>query len=309
MADRTYTLTFNSLTLDTTNLRMDKRGGQEVIDYFFLDDTYTIQDDEIVDVATFRRLLEEGDETTIVEIDGDRTVLKVEIDLYPIHKPDPPTLACMKTHMDGAHCGLGDWYDEIEQGIQEALNQGPEHEWTTGWYASKKEIASARITNAEGGIRIEVSVSDDFDTPGMGERVIQHTTDLETIRTAIYEAWEGAEDDQKDNRAYAGYSILTEVDLAEHWKGCNVFPEPKGKGQVCIDYYIACVSPFDEEFPPGDNYHEWGFQGGSDDVPKHVRDQLAEWAERHKYGDAEGESLTVEGYTIKPWDENKIGKD
>lgn len=281
MTTRTYTLTFNSLTLDTTNLRMNKRGGQEVIDYFLLDETFTVKDEEIVDVPSFRKALEEGDETSIQEIDGDKTVVQVTLDLYPIRKPDPPTLPCMSTHCDGAHCGLGDWYQEIEQGIQEALNKGVEHEWTTGWYASKKEIASARITHAEGGIRIEASVSDDFDTPGLGSRVIEHTTDLEKIREAIYEAWEDAETDQKGNREYAGFSVHD----ATAW----------------VETYIACVSEHYTETPPGDCYYKWGFQEECE-IPEDVKEKLADWAERYKYGTAEGDSFAVGGFTIKPWD-------
>ena len=70
MNSKTYTLTFNNITLDTTNLRMNKRGGQEVIDYFLLNEEFTIDDDEITDVASFRKALEEGDESSIESIDG-----------------------------------------------------------------------------------------------------------------------------------------------------------------------------------------------------------------------------------------------
>lgn len=318
MTQRTYKLTFDGITLDTSKLRMEKRGGKEVIDYFFLNADYRIEDDTITDVASFRKAIEEGgDECRILETDGDRTVVEVTLDLEPIHKPDPPTLECMSSHLDGAHCGLGDWYPEIEEGIQAALNQGPEHEWTTGWYASKKEIASARITNADGGMKIEVSVSDDFDTPGLGERVIEHTTDLETIRAAIYEAWDDAEGDQKDNRLYVAYSVLTEVEHTvsrwyipglPYWLGSlilRVLPflrNRKVRSQGWVETYLkptyeACDFGYDQ--PPGDNYHQWGFQDEYD-IPEDVKEQLEEWAQSHDLG-----SFTVGEFTIKSWDDPK----
>ena len=34
----------------------DKRGGKEVIDYFLLNDSYTIEDEEIVDIVSWRRV-------------------------------------------------------------------------------------------------------------------------------------------------------------------------------------------------------------------------------------------------------------
>lgn len=87
--------------------------------------------------------------------------------------------------VDGSHWGLADWYPELEEAIQKAVNRGPGYEWTTGWYGSKKEIASANITCAKRELHIEVSISDDFDTPGYGDKLIPHTRDLDVIREAI----------------------------------------------------------------------------------------------------------------------------
>jgi hypothetical protein len=186
--------------------------------------------------------------------------------------------------MDGAHCGLGDWYKEIEQGIQNALDQGSEHEWTTGWYASKKEIASAQITNADGGMRIEVSVSDDFDTPGLGCEIIPHTMNLETVREAIYRAWSEAEIDQKDNRMYVGYSIHA---AKENGAWIETYIKARGEGTfLCGDS------------PPGDSYHQWGFQDDGHEIPEDVKEKLEDWVQSNDFG-----SFTVGEFTVKAWDE------
>ena len=44
---------------------------------------------------------------------------------------------------DGAHCGLTDWYPDGHAELEQALKE--KIPFDTGWYSSKKEIASARI--------------------------------------------------------------------------------------------------------------------------------------------------------------------
>ena len=44
---------------------------------------------------------------------------------------------------DGAHCGLSDWYSDGRAELEQALKE--KIPFDTGWYSSKKEIASARI--------------------------------------------------------------------------------------------------------------------------------------------------------------------
>ena len=167
------------------------------------------------------------------------------------------TLECMSKLNDGAHCGLTDWYDVLENGIVEALATRKDN-WTTGWYASKKEIASARISKQEKDLVLEASVSDDFDTEGYGMVNIPITTDLEVIRKTIYEAWELAEEDQKENKSVALYSVRNK------------------KGQWA-ETYLVNVSPYfcDDDTVPGDNYHEFGWQGDGD-VPEDAKKQLEE---------------------------------
>lgn len=89
MTSRTYTLTFEGITLDTTNLRMEKRGGKEVIDFFYLDENFTIKDDDITDVSSLRAAIEKSPECKIISTEGDRTTLEVKLDLYDV-APEPP---------------------------------------------------------------------------------------------------------------------------------------------------------------------------------------------------------------------------
>jgi len=205
----------------------------------------------------------------------------------------------MASHYDGAHCGLGDWYPEIEQGIVDALAKGSEYEWTTGYYSSKKEIASANISCSGGEIEVEVSVSDDFDTPGQCSKKIPFTTDLDEIRQAIYDAWDDANEDQKDNRPYTGFSVMTEVEAY----GLYIGGKPQGtpvKRQGWVESYIRCDDHWLED-PPGDCYHQWGFQEEYE-IPDEIKEQMAKWAENWGIEHDEKELVCGE-FTIKPWNE------
>jgi len=207
------------------------------------------------------------------------------------------TLKCMSKHCDGAHCGLADWYPEIEKGIQKALKRGPSFNWTTGWYSSKKEIASACITQEDGFITVKVSVSDDFDTLGMGEEVIKHTNDLNKICDAIYKAWNGSEKDQKANQLYVGYSILTKVKSY----GLYIGGKGQGKPHYGLGWVETYIKPSGDGYcfdsPPGDNYHKWGFQGEYR-IPKIIKKKLANWAENHDTG-----KFKCGKFIIQPWED------
>jgi hypothetical protein len=178
---------------------------------------------------------------------------------------------------DGAHCGLGDWYPEKEQALEKAIAQDP-MSFDTGWYASKKEIASARIysSNCET-INVEVSVSDDFDTNGMGFASTSKKS-LEAIREAIYEAWDEAEKDQKGNRQYMGFSI--------------------SEDNCWIETYLFNSGGLDT--PPGDDYYQWGFQDESN-IPQKHRDALETWVKRYVSGRTKTKSFKSGKWTIRPW--------
>lgn len=194
-----------------------------------------------------------------------------------------------RTWNDGAHCGLTDWYPELEAAITAALARGKGYAWTTDWYGSKKEIASACISQRGGEVMVEVSVSDDLDTPGRGERTIRFTKNLDRIRDAIIAAWEEAEGDQRDSRLYAGFS----VGRGRKWEHTLILP---------------CGFGCDMETPPGDNYHCWGWVDEEDGetapaaIPAETAAKLRQWAEAHLY---EGGSFIVNGWTIRAWEDDE----
>lgn len=190
---------------------------------------------------------------------------------------------------DGAHCGLGDWYPKQERALLRALKRGKP--FITGWYSSKKEIASAMIARTDRSVEVHVSVSDDFDTEGKWSGSIKPTTDLERIRCLLYKIWDLAVLDQKGNRAYRGFTI---------WK------DPKGTGiSTCLDYLIlphgdAVIYNF--KTPPGACYQEWGFQGPTKRIPKAIREELRVWAEDYTGTKEEVKEFHVGKYTITPWE-------
>jgi hypothetical protein len=229
---------------------------------------------------------------------------------------------------DGAHCGLGDWYPEKEKALELALKSGKPFD--TGWYSSKKEIASARISSDDGFIvKVEVSVSDDFDTTGMGNAIVP-SKNLEDVRTTIYKAWDEAEGDQKDNREYRGYSIIHYSTTIPEWrKRDNVCPIEKrkryGRKQPqCVDTYIANCSGWGADSPPGDNYHFWGWQsdpmldhptfkgalidkpdqGQNPDpelgIPTKVKEAFEDHAQSLKQS-----AIRIGDWEIKPWDKEE----
>jgi hypothetical protein len=201
---------------------------------------------------------------------------------------DRPTIAraaepLPRTWNDGAHCGLTDWYDSLESAIVAALARGRKACWTTGWYASKKEIASACITCAGGEITAEVSVSDDLDTEGHGEVTIPYTKNLDKLRAAVYGAWDEAGENRKDNRLYYGFSVGREG----RWEYTIILPAGEGHHM---------------ETPPGDNYHRWGWQEVEDGedhpavIPANVAKLILDWATDCDEGEA-----TYGGWTAQMW--------
>jgi len=210
------------------------------------------------------------------------------LDPCRVDEIDPPE-QLPRTWNDGAHCGLTDWYEPLEAAIAAALARGDGYAWTTGWYGSKKQIASACITHRGGEINVEVSVSDDFDTQGRGERTIKSTKNLDRIREALDAAWSDASRDRRDNEAYAGFS----VGRGDQWEFTLILP--KGWGH-------------ESDVPPGDCYHVWGWQEVEDgedrpaEIPAAVADNLRKWAESPMV--EPGMKHNFRGWTIKAWEDD-----
>ena len=198
---------------------------------------------------------------------------------------------------DGSHCGLSDWYPENEAALEAALDA---HEpFDTGWYASKKEIATARIYSEDGiKIKVEVSVSDDFDTEGAGyaSTLVWHQGN---VAAAVCEAWKKAEQDQEANAPYEGFSV--------------------GRDGKWEETFLWSDGTYDS--PPGDNYWWWGWQhheegdpdmegeGGTGwgapdpEIPLPVVAAFERWVEKWVYGEAEGNEFRIGRWTIRPWRE------
>ena len=194
-----------------------------------------------------------------------------------------------RTWNDGSKWGVSDWYDDLEAAITAALARGKGYAWTTGWYGSKKEIASACITHRGGEITMRASVSDDFDTKGNGERTIRFTKNLDRIREALDDAYADANRDRRDNEPYAGFS----VGRGDHWEFTLILPQGWGH---------------ESDVPPGDYYHRWGWQEVEDgedrpaEIPAEVADKLKEWAENPLH--EAGMKHTVGEWTIKAWEDD-----
>ena len=183
---------------------------------------------------------------------------------------------------DGAHCGLTDWYEENEEALKAALDTHAPFD--TGWYSSKKEIASARIRSSDGQtIKVEVSVSDDFDTEGSGSNTTTEWT-LEAVAAAVDAALGEADEDRKNNEPYVGFSIH---DSTGAW----------------IETYILSAGEYDT--PPGDYYYWWGWQYDEKDEvgipdPLIPADAVSAFEAYVKHGNW-SEELTINGWTIRPW--------
>lgn len=219
---------------------------------------------------------------------------------------------------DGAHCGLTDWYPEKEAALAEALASGKPFD--TGWYGSKKEIASARIWSDDGKmVRVEASVSDDFDTHGLGEAVAEAST-LDAVAAAVMQAWEEAEGDQKDNRQYVGYSLFHWTTKIPDWcRLPTVFPRETlkrygRKRAQCLDYLILPAIGCEEmDAPPGDYFFYWGWQNhyveGDDaasgkqcveeGIPAKTVKAFEEFARAGQPG-----SLRIGDWEIRAWSDN-----
>lgn len=191
-------------------------------------------------------------------------------------------------HGDGAHCGLHDWYTEGEAQLTTAL--ADHTPFDTGWYSSKKEIASARIWSDDGiKIKVEVSVSDDFDTEGRSYASTEEWS-VDAVQGCITQAWDKADTARDEGQEYEGFRVGREG----RWE----------------ETYLVNIGWGENLSPSGDNYHWWGWQyDGADDtvgvphpdIPVEVVTALEKWAHDWAFGRSDEKSLTVGEWTITPW--------
>lgn len=189
---------------------------------------------------------------------------------------------------DGAHWGLSDWYKDGEAQLAQAMTDHAPFD--TGWYSSKKEIASARIWSEDGiKIRVEVSVSDDFDTEGLG---YASTDDwrLAAVQDCITSALYKADVARDDNQEYEGFRVGRE-----------------GKWE---ETYLINIGWGENLSPPGDSYHWWGWQyDGADDtvgvphpdIPAETVQAFEKWAHNWAFGNTKEKSLKIGEWEITPW--------
>jgi len=187
---------------------------------------------------------------------------------------------------NGAHCGLSDWYENGEAELKAAL---ADHiPFDTGWYSSKKEIASARIWSEDGiKIKVEVFVSDDFDTTGIGYASTGEWL-VDAIHSCINKAWEKAESDRDDSQEYEGFRV--------------------GRNGRWEETYIVNIGW--DNSPPDGHYHWWGWQydvaeetvGVPDpNIPAETVQAFEGWARDWVCGVTKEKSFTVGEWTITPW--------
>lgn len=194
-------------------------------------------------------------------------------------------------HGDGAHCGLSDWYSDGRSELEQALKEG--FPFDTGWYSSKKEIASARIRSEDGvRIKIEVSVSDDFDTEGNGYVSIDEWT-LDAVEQAVGKAWMKAEEARNDNQEYEGFRV--------------------GRGGRWEETFLVNIGWGENLSPSGDNYHWWGWQFDEENgqgkpdpaIPLETVQAFEKWAHDWCFRFVDEKSLTLGEWTITPWRDNR----
>lgn len=146
---------------------------------------------------------------------------------------------------EGSKWGVSDFYEDLEAAIDAALKLGPKFAWATGWFSSRKEPYSAEIIAEDGKIYCRASATDDFDTDGLGEKVIDFTPNIADVVVALDEALVDAVKDCKQ-------------------KSPHLYAVGKREGDKRADWLLTYLShtddTWDDVYPPGDYYQWWGWQ-------------------------------------------------
>ena len=192
--------------------------------------------------------------------------------------------------LDAAKWDITDFYPEHEKALRDVIAIGGD--WDTGWYACKKEIQSGRVWSNGSEVICYASVSDDFDTEGYGESSFSLTPEIaedvdhimELIESHLYAALESAQQDRSDNALYLGYSVGEADESGRPVNWLYTYITPQGWGG-------------DLDAPPGDNYHEWGWQDCLIGLPEDTINRFEQFAE----GFGEG-TLVIGNWYIKSWE-------
>lgn len=182
--------------------------------------------------------------------------------------------------------GASDFYDDKEAELCAALASGKPFD--TEWGGCKKEICSSRVSFDGKTLTCKVSVSDDFDTEGLGTetRSFSRPYTIDDVTHLLDEAHKNALECQRDNADYTGFSIHA-GDITDPWVETYIAQRSDMAG------YMDC--------PPGDNYHQWGFQDETDEIPVDVRNDLENYIIRHQF-DKDFAPYVSERWTVKRWD-------
>lgn len=211
-----------------------------------------------------------GEALGVVRIVEDSPSVRVEL-------PQLPAFASG----DGAKWGISDFYEEKEAALRQALADG--QDFTTGWYASKKEIASGCVARTGRVITCSASVSDDFDGEGTAHAAVRAgKQSVDQLFEAIVRTLDKALAEARKNlAANSPVCLWTVLDPDGRW----------------IETYLESTSDAfgDDDGPPGDYYHRWGWQKECK-LPRSVRKAFDEFLARRSAGE---KTFSIQGYTIR----------
>lgn len=217
---------------------------------------------------------------------------------------------------DMTHRGPSDFYQRCEDEIRAAITSGLPFD--TDWRGCKHEILSSRIQReSDGSFCCEVSVSDDFDTSGIGREGFAPepgaTPDeiYAEVESALNTAHHEADLDRRDNQVYRGFKILVRERCKrrkpQHWDRRKPRKLSRSNRRLqWVETYILNIGEWWQIDcpPPGDCYRQWGFQDdGWETIPLNVREALEDYARSYRKGSPP--QFTCKRWTIKPWEEGE----
>lgn len=189
----------------------------------------------------------------------------------------------------GVHYGPADFCVLHERVLHGAL--GSTEDFSTGWYSSRKELLTAKVTREGWALTLEVSVSGDSGAGGMGLVMLEITSDqhpeelFDRVSEGLDRAWNLAEEDRRWRERGVEFKI-TMVD-----SGSKIQVET-----------IILPKDGDTSCPPGgDDFREWGFQGEAEpgSIPMEILDKFFRWATGYMNGKTDRSGLVVDRYGIE----------